>query len=88
MSKIDIRFRRQQFTRGRIQQHKNYDSLLERHKRSHRRRIRGIALIAFILLLALALVLSFFNSSKATGIEKELQNQEVRHSGARNAGFF
>ena len=88
MSKIDIRFRRQQFTHGRIQQHKNYESLLERHKRSHRRKVRGIVLIAFILLLALMWVLSFFKDSKTAGIDKKLQNQEVYHSGARDAGFF
>ncbi len=87
MSKIDIRFRRQQFTRGRIQQHKNYESLMERHRRSHRRKVRGIVLIAFILLLIVVLAISFFKNSKAEIIEKQLQNQEVYDSSAQTVDF-
>ncbi|GEM_PF-3121035 len=80
MSKIDIRLRRQQFTKGRIQRHKNYGSLLEKQKNSHRRRIRGVVLLAFIFVILTVLIISLFNKSNAKPSENRIPGVEIVQS--------
>jgi len=81
MSKIDIRLRRQQFTQGRIQRHKNYGSVLEKHRSNHRRRVRGIVILAFILILIIVVIFSYFSQSNAESFDKQLHKTEILSNG-------
>lgn len=80
MTNFDIRLRRSQFTERRIQRHKNYDSLLYMHQRQHRKKIKGIVVIAFIILLALAIFIatSVLTTSKDKEQDKELPKKELQ----------
>lgn len=86
MSKIDIRLRRRKFTEGRIQQFKNYQSVLEKHKNEHRRKVKGIALLAFILLLIMAILATFLNENKPEN-KKDLPDTEVKSTGPQSLNF-
>lgn len=75
--KFDIRLRRKQFTEGRIERYKNYDSLLERHRRSSRKKTALRVLVVFVFLLLAALAASFWISSR----NAERLNKEFDGSG-------
>lgn len=60
MTRFDIRVRRKQFTQGRIERHKNYQSLLNKHYENARRKTRGIMVLIFILIIIIAIALAFF----------------------------
>ena len=62
MTKFDIRLRRKQFTQSRIERHKNYQSLMDRHAKSDKRRTRGIMVVVFLMILITAILLAFFNT--------------------------
>ena len=62
MTRFDIRFRREQIADGRIRSHMNYNSLMARHRRYHRRRIRGMVLLAFVLVLVLVLAMAWLET--------------------------
>ncbi len=61
MTRFDIRVRRKQFTQSRIEQHKNYKSLLDRHYEQGRKKTRGWLVLVFLVILIIALLLAFFN---------------------------
>lgn len=61
MTRFDIRIRRNQFTQSRIEQHKNYGSILDRHYEQGRKKTRGWMVMVFLVILIIALLLAFFN---------------------------
>lgn len=78
--KFDIRVRRKQFTEGRMERYKNYESLMKRHKRSGRKKARGIAIIVFVVILglALALIVSAVTTPKDNNNSKHLPKKEIQ----------
>lgn len=64
MTRFDIRVRRKQFTQSRIERHKNYQSLLDKHYEQSRKKTRGIMVLVFLLILIVAIVLAFLNRSE------------------------
>ena len=62
MTKFDIRLRRRQFTQSRIERYKNYQSIMERHFEARKKRTRGIMVIAFLIILIVAILLAFFGT--------------------------
>ncbi len=70
MTRFDIRLRRSQFTESRIERHKNYESLLEKHYEQSRKKTRGIMVLVFLAILIIAILLAFFNHPKAPEKEK------------------
>ena len=67
MTKFDIRLRRKQFTQSRIERHKNYQSLMERHYEARRKKTRGLMVLVFLLILIIAILLAFFGTWEAPG---------------------
>lgn len=55
MTKHDIRFRREAFSQGHIKRHKNYQSLIKRHRRQHRLR-NLLWVLLFVVLVILTLL--------------------------------
>jgi hypothetical protein len=84
MTRFDIRVRRDKFTHSRIERHKNYQSLLDKHYEQSRKKTRGVMVLVFLLILIIAILLAFFNRYEAPanevpqtpasemGIDKEL----------------
>jgi len=70
MTKFDIRLRRKQFTQSRIERHKNYQSLMERHYEASKKKTRGIMVLIFLVILIVAILLAFFNIQEKPNIEK------------------
>lgn len=64
MTRFDIRVRRKQFTQSRIEGHKNYQSLLDKHYEQSRKKTRGIMVLVFLIILIVAIVLSFLNRTE------------------------
>ena len=64
MTRFDIRVRRKQFTQSRIERHKNYQSLLNKHYEQSKRKTRGTMVLVFVLILIIAIILAFFNESQ------------------------
>ena len=81
MTKFDIRVRRKQFTQSRIERHKNYQSLLDRHYEAGKKRTRGIMVLAFLIILIIAILLAFFNTPEAPADKMPVDNlsYELRH---------
>jgi flagellar basal body-associated protein FliL len=69
MTRFDIRLRRRQFTQSRIERHKNYQSLLERHYEQSRKKTRGIMVLVVMVILIAAILLAIFN--RPTDVEKK-----------------
>ncbi|MGK7397906.1 MAG: hypothetical protein ACNS62_25260 [Candidatus Cyclobacteriaceae bacterium M3_2C_046] len=65
MTRHEIRLRRQQFTSNRIQRHKDYDRLIQRHQKSSRFRNLIQTLIIIIILFVLVLA-SYLYMSKVS----------------------
>lgn len=61
MTRFDIRVRRDKFTHSRIERHKNYQSLLDKHYELTRKKTRGVMVLVFLLILIIAILLAFFN---------------------------
>ena len=76
--KFDIRLRRKQFTEGRIQRYKNYDSLMERHKSSGKKRARGIAIMVFLLIVAIVITFWLLSKPKLFSYSKYLPDREIQ----------
>lgn len=74
MTKFDIRLRRKQFTQSRIERHKNYQSLMERHYEATKKKTRGMMVMVFLVILIIAILLAFFNTSEKPKIEKQIDN--------------
>jgi len=62
MTKFDIRLRRKQFTQSRIERHKNYQSLMERHYEARKKKTRGIMVLVFLVIMIIAILLAFFGT--------------------------
>ena len=75
MTRFDIRVRRKQFTQSRIERHKNYQSLLNKHYEQSRRKTRGTMVLVFLVILIIALILAFFNGNQEN--EKPVQDEPV-----------
>ncbi len=75
MTKFDIRLRRQQFTQNRIERHKNYQSLMERHREANKRKTRGIMVLVFLLILIIAILLAFFSTVEEP--KKEMPSEQA-----------
>lgn len=69
MTKFDIRLRRQQFKQSRIEQHKNYQSIIDKHYDDGRKRTKGIMVIVIMIILIIAILLAIFQTPK-NGQEK------------------
>lgn len=65
MTRFDIRVRRDKFTHSRIERHKNYKSLLDKHYEQSRKKTRGVMVLVFLLILITAILLAFFNRFEA-----------------------
>ena len=61
MTKFDIRLRRNQFTKHRIERHKNFQNLMGNYDKSSRKKTRGFMVLVFLLILIVAILLAFFN---------------------------
>lgn len=72
MTKFDIRVRRKQFTQSRIESHKNYQSLMDRHHKSDKRKTRGVMVVVILLILIIAILLAFFNTPEKPKQESPL----------------
>ena len=59
MTRHDIRLRRRSMTSRRIERHKNYESLLNRHERSNRLRKTFKAVVYILALLAIIMLIYF-----------------------------
>lgn len=64
MTKFDIRLRRNQFTKHRIERHKNFQNLIGNYDKSSRRKTRGYMVLVFLLILIVAILLAFLNRPK------------------------
>lgn len=62
MTKFDIRIRRKQFTKSRIERHKDFQNLLGNYDRSSRKKTRGVMVLVFLLILIIAILLAFFGA--------------------------
>lgn len=62
MTKFDIRLRRNQFTRSRIERHKNFQNLMGNYDKSSRKKTRGIMVLAILMILIIAILLAFFGT--------------------------
>jgi hypothetical protein len=69
MTRFDIRLRRDKFTHSRIERHKNYQSLLDKHYEQSRKKTRGVMVLVFLLILIIAILLAFFNRYEAPAEE-------------------
>lgn len=78
MTKFDIRLRRKQFTQSRIERYKNYQSLMERHTQARKRKTHGIIVLAFLVILIIAILLAFFNAPDKPRDSKEKENVSHR----------
>lgn len=76
MTRFDIRLRRQRFKESRIEQYKNYHSLLERHEQFHRKRTRGIMVLVAMILIIIALSLALFHRSEPVKKTPQRPTQE------------
>lgn len=72
MTRFDIRVRRKQFTQSRMERHKNYQSLLNKHYEQSRKKTRGVMVLVFLMILIIAILLAFFNKAD----EPENKNHE------------
>jgi len=75
MTRFDIRVRRRQFTQSRIERHKNYQSILNKHYERTRRKTRGIMVLVFLLILIIAIALAFFYKTQES--EKPMPDEPV-----------
>lgn len=75
MTKFDIRLRRKQFTQSRIERHKNYQSLMERHYEASKKKTRGIMVLVFLVILIIAILLAFFGTMDEP--KKDSANDQV-----------
>lgn len=78
MTKFDIRVRRKQFTQSRIERHKNYQSLMDRHHEGRKRKTRGVMVLVFLLILIIAVTLAFFGT-----LEEKPENPPQDNGGDR-----
>jgi len=76
MRKFDIRLRRQQFTQSRIERHKNYQSLMDRHHEANKRKTRGVMVLVFLLILIIMILLAFFDTVEQPD-QKKPENEQV-----------
>jgi Na+/melibiose symporter-like transporter len=76
MTKFDIRLRRKQFTQSRIERHKNYQSLMERHYEASKKKTRGMMVVVFLLVLVIAIILAFFGTWEAPGEDKQDEKKD------------
>lgn len=74
MTKFDIRLRRSRFTQTRIESHKNYQSLMERHYESSKKKTRGVMVLVILLILTIAILVAVFNNPKAPKQESPKEN--------------
>jgi hypothetical protein len=77
MTKFDIRLRRQQFTQGRIEQHKDYLSLLEEHQR--RRRTRGMLVLVGVVIVITIGLLALLNRSEPAQQQQPTPADSTEH---------
>lgn len=81
MTRFDIRLRRKQFTQSRIERHKNYQSLMDKHYEMSRKKTRGWMVVVFLAILIIALLLAFFNTSeKKTNKEENKERTELNEN--------
>jgi len=87
MTRFDIRIRRNQFTQSRIERHKNYQSLLDKHYEQSRRKTRGIMVLVFLLILIIAIVAAFLSQGnekkkpeKQESVSELKMNQSIKNS--------
>ncbi len=72
MTKFDIRIRRQRFSKGRIERHKDFQNLMGNYDKSSRKNTRGVMVLVIALIILIAILLAFFNTPK-----EEKQNSET-----------
>ena len=71
MGRHEIRFRRQRMTARRMEQHKNYQEILTRHRSN--RKVRVVRLVLYILAFLILMLILLFGLDK---IWPEKQNNE------------
>jgi len=80
MTKFDIRLRRSQFTQTRIESHKNYQSLMERHYESSKKKTRGVMVLVILLILTIAILVALFNKPEVPIQESPIENVSFNHT--------
>ena len=75
MTKFDIRLRRNQFTKHRIERHKNFQNLMGNYDKSSRKKTRGIMVLVILVILTIAILLAFFNRVEEP--KKEQQDDKI-----------
>ncbi len=74
MTKFDIRIRRQRFTKGRIERHKDFQNLMGNYDKSSRKKTRGVMVLVILLIIIIAILLAFFGTPKEEN-QKSKTNQ-------------
>lgn len=86
MKKFDIRVRRSQFTRSRIESHKNFQNLMGNYDRSSRKKTRGVMVLVILAILIIAILLAFFNDpeeqqqeSPTDPVRTNIENSQIEN---------
>lgn len=82
MTKFDIRVRRRQFTRNRIESHKDFQNIMGNYDRSSRKKTRGVMVLVILAILIIALLLAFFNNPEK---QKQETPNEPEHTNIENS---
>lgn len=82
MTKFDIRVRRRQFTRNRIESHKDFQNIMGNYDRSSRKKTRGVMVLVILAILIIALLLAFFNNPEK---QKQETPNEKKHTNIENS---
>ncbi len=70
MSRMDIRLRRQRVTEGRIESHKNYTYLMERHREQNSRKTKGFMVMVFMAIMAIVVSIAIVRSCENHNAQK------------------
>ena len=82
MTRFDIRVRSKQFTQSRIERHKNYQSLLNKHYEQSKRKTRGTMVLVFVLIL----IFEIIDLAKDDPHLKTVP-QQIGVNGTKNLGY-
>ena len=81
MTLFDIRIRRKQFVQSRIERHTDFQNLVGNYDRTSRKKTRGIMILVFLLIMIMAILLTFYEAlhdvdeqkGKIGNLEKQIE---------------
>ena len=82
MTKFDIRVRRKKFSQSRIERHKNFQNLMGNYDKSSRKKTSGVIVMAFLLILIIAILLAFLATMVKPNQEspKDQMSMNIEHT--------